>query len=1072
MGEKVLHEVSAHELNKILLLLLGCAVQSEQKEHFINRIRCMRTELQAAIVGEIQKITEDSGHLLEIQSLEILPDDHRFLTVLDYLERIMKERDDYANGILEMAQNRTTTDLDEYENVSNGTTTSSSSTNGDCPTTTVLNGNGKMYKEVQYVTRSPSPSTQERHGGIENAELKQQLRRLKYDLEHKEECINICQEELQSRDEEIAKLKGERQKLISDAYAAKDLTEENEHLQEQILGLRKLEVENEQLKSKISQLSYYKNMSSQFEHDNKILQESLQMAEDQLQETKKRLEVVSEIEHKLHDSQLALKAANDEISKERDRIDELLIENGKLRREVKDHSYKRLDLERHLEAIEEFSTPNESFNDSLQSQLDVHNRSAILELKLENQKLQKQLEDSSKPGEMFELKEELAAAERKAEEKLSEIKKLVIELENAQDAKNRAETRLSSIRIEHESLTQTLNETRRQLSAVQSDLTIRKEDEILQKRVRELEQTVTSKDESVLTLEEEKKRIETQLEKTKQKQKESRHELDTLKDEYANLETALAATERSKKTLEAERNSLKARVESLEDKCDQLNVKLVNYENLERRYANSENLLIEKSNKIADLEAENRTTKQQSELEMKKAQRLREDLVSEKCRIGDLLSRLRTVCNSIRSNGGKLSNAEELMNDDEKLIDIIDDVIMQALNAARREADALRLQQQLQIAELDDLKKDIESLRRAEGELNESDDKVKELVMENKNIKEQVTLLQERLRKLQVEDSAKASELQAIKRDMEEIHNKNTNNSRHSPEIAKLQVQLRNAQLQEELHREDNVNLRKQIETAIKVKTEYEKKLNSLQATQDALIADYNRLENLHHLLGADYDRTKVELMQLKQRIKVERMNGSEISTREKMNIEATLRSEREESQKILHEAEIEISRLQKELSDFRRENCAMLRNTDERSDELRRLRVAECSQKSTINSLNGTIQQLNHVLSGKEMEIATLRRQVDMLRQYNGDENQSLIKQIELLLVKNQELHERSLNDKDTFHALQRDLQEQLVTLRRNKEKLEEKIMDQYKSMDSRKIKEKQTLMKRAAKALMPKVS
>lgn len=142
----------------------------------------MRTELQAAIVEEIQKITEDSGHLLEIQSLEILPDDHRFLTVLDYLERIMKERDDYANGILEMAQNRTTTDLDEYENVSNGTTTSSSSTNGDCPTTTVLNGNGKMYKEVQYVTRSPSPSTQERHGGIENAELKQQLRRLKYDL--------------------------------------------------------------------------------------------------------------------------------------------------------------------------------------------------------------------------------------------------------------------------------------------------------------------------------------------------------------------------------------------------------------------------------------------------------------------------------------------------------------------------------------------------------------------------------------------------------------------------------------------------------------------------------------------------------------------------------------------------------------------------------------------------------------------------------------------------------------------------------------------------------------------------
>lgn len=98
--------------------------------------------------------------------------------------------------------------------------------------------------------------------------------------------------------------------------------------------------------------------------------------------------------------------------------------------------------------------------------------------------------------------------------------------------------------------------------------------------------------------------------------------------------------------------------------------------------------------------------------------RLREDLVAVKSRCSDLISRLRSICVSIQLNGGKceMQMMQSIDDDgdgdnDERIITIIDDVIMKALTAARREADALRLQQHTQIAELNDLKEDIERLR-------------------------------------------------------------------------------------------------------------------------------------------------------------------------------------------------------------------------------------------------------------------------------------------------------------------------------------------------------------------------
>ncbi len=49
-------ESSGEEMKKVLLLLLGCAVQSDKKEEFIDRIKQLELSLQEAIVQQIQKV--------------------------------------------------------------------------------------------------------------------------------------------------------------------------------------------------------------------------------------------------------------------------------------------------------------------------------------------------------------------------------------------------------------------------------------------------------------------------------------------------------------------------------------------------------------------------------------------------------------------------------------------------------------------------------------------------------------------------------------------------------------------------------------------------------------------------------------------------------------------------------------------------------------------------------------------------------------------------------------------------------------------------------------------------------
>ncbi len=70
----VFSERSVRELQNVLLLLLGCAVQCEDKEKYINAIKGLPIDTQAAIVGYIKQVNTEkyAHHFLQLHALPLL----------------------------------------------------------------------------------------------------------------------------------------------------------------------------------------------------------------------------------------------------------------------------------------------------------------------------------------------------------------------------------------------------------------------------------------------------------------------------------------------------------------------------------------------------------------------------------------------------------------------------------------------------------------------------------------------------------------------------------------------------------------------------------------------------------------------------------------------------------------------------------------------------------------------------------------------------------------------------------------------------------------------------------------
>ncbi|ULT92570.1 hypothetical protein L3Y34_009978 [Caenorhabditis briggsae] len=1025
------------ELKKLLLLLLGCAIQSDKKKVFVERITGFDQEIQIGLASYIQELTEGNQIVRSLEIGEIVGEEEA--------ELIMKDREDNGgpSGSVEDV------DSDDLES----TTTTSS--NGD---------HCIKQKDSSYLmSRSTSPTSEARHLTLQLANVQHEMRQLRTQAENKDEECRKLEVELEEKSKKISSLENERLKLLEKERKVKELSDDLQAARCRIEKLQPLENVEKKYKEARDEKDLYKSRYEAVTKKNHTLEEEVTELDKKLKTLQMESKSRNGVEDQLARLKITLQEFESEISKKNSDIEDLLVEKHRMDLELKEREERIQQLEM---PISTNNTPR--FMDSLADQLEDAKQDEFEMMKAEIRKLRAQTEGATPETTIIthhpnleDLHQKLSSEQHKNAQLQLEIQKLQVEREQIDGNLERigieleeTSEQMENLNSERDEAIKQLHEARRKFTQFQTEFG-NKSDEKLRKFQKEVD-----------SLKEHEEEMEASFGRIKEENRRLQFELDEVQEEKTAFEDQLKSLERSKKSLEAEKTSLKSKLLELEDLLESQKLVLMNTEVSQKRLEDRDQLINSLHNQKNDLENDLKTCQTHLDLESKKLQRLREDLVQEKSKRADLVGRIRSLCTTLSLNGAHF----EEMDNDEKLIENIDDIMMNALVAVKRERDDLRIQGNQQIAELGDLKRDIEKLRRSESaSLNESDDRVRELTRENMHTKEQVFMLQEKLRELNLELSTKNNEIDLAKASIEELNRNSTSSVASNSEIARLQVSIRNSQIQEDLVKQENQKMRDELQELEKQNKKRNQNLDELESMHKTLLVDHSRLQQLHNLLTRDYDEAKKESMELRQKVQNIPRQQAVFMNANIRELEAKLSEEiarKEQAIRQLQELEKEHKMCRIHCDNLRRDVTELVQTRDELSSELRRAH-------DTCQHRNNQIDDLKKQLGQKMSEINKLNSKIDALSQLNrtyNDENKNLSRQLEILLTQNKELLQRALHDKDQYHLEMKDYQDQLSALRRHKEKLEDKIMDQYRTMENKKStpERKQPLVKRAAKALI----
>ncbi|XP_007575458.1 protein Daple isoform X1 [Poecilia formosa] len=369
---------SMEELKRLLLLLLGCAVQSERKEEMIDKIKLLDIQTQAAIVSHIQEVTHNPLNVLDLSWMEdgaeLVPEELEPLSrnMAASLRQLIDQRDKATEAILDLTLER------DY-------------LSDQRP----LEGGEKPDRAPKKGGPSGTEPTQEekQHLAVELADSKAKLRRYRQELEEKTEQLMDSKHEAERLDQELQKLKQENQSLSCEARSVRAYRDEVDALRERAARVDRLEVELGRCKERLNDVHFYKTRMEELRDDNTTLLETKVLLEEQLAAARGRCDKL----HTLEKDNLLLRAKIHDLEMEREgdrqRLEELLEENLLLELGQKQSMNESAHLGWELEQLSKNhdGLASES-RKSLVHELNEGVSSRVLKLEKENRELQASIE--------------------------------------------------------------------------------------------------------------------------------------------------------------------------------------------------------------------------------------------------------------------------------------------------------------------------------------------------------------------------------------------------------------------------------------------------------------------------------------------------------------------------------------------------------------------------------------------------------------------------------------------------------------------------------------------------------